>query len=406
MDQIVTPSPPITEDRNAWAAYWQTLGQTWRTEPEIEVERQLFLARCLKIIPDIRRGVYPFREVKLGRADIEWLITNNSRVTVEQRLSKGSDLRGADLRCVDLHGLFLADIRGGLGDGEWNEATLEQREMAGINLEGANLHKVHLEGAVLRRANLKNTNLEDAHLEGADFYRAHLEGAYLRNAFLAGASLRRTSFDFSTSFEDVSIQDDKHGCALFADAYWNGMHISNINWTRVHLLGDEDEARKSRRRDREIGKANRGLKDHLKAVRANRQLATLLQLEGLNEEASRFAYRAQVLQRKVYWYQREIWRYLFSLFLSLFTGYGYKPLRAFISYLIVIGFFMMIYHILGIGWEESLVASMTAFHGRGFISDVFKPGDPQALVAAIEAFVGLLIEVTFIATLTKRLFGN
>ena len=47
-----------------------------------------------------------------------------------------------------------------------------------------------------------------------------------------------------------------------------------------------------------------------------------------------------------------------------------------------------------------------AFHGRGFFPDQFHPGDPQALVAAIEAFVGLLIEVTFIATLTQRLFGK
>jgi hypothetical protein len=49
---------------------------------------------------------------------------------------------------------------------------------------------------------------------------------------------------------------------------------------------------------------------------------------------------------------------------------------------------------------------MTAFHGRGFFPDQFHPGDPQALVAAIEALVGLLIEVTFIATLTQRLFGK
>jgi len=46
----------------------------------------------------------------------------------------------------------------------------------------------------------------------------------------------------------------------------------------------------------------------------------------------------------------------------------------------------------------AFVISMTAFHGRGFFPDQFKPGDPQALVAALEAFVGLVIEVSFIAT--------
>lgn len=53
-------------------------------------------------------------------------------------------------------------------------------------------------------------------------------------------------------------------------------------------------------------------------------------------------------------------------------------------------------------WNEAIVISMTAFHGRGFFPEQFHPGDPQALAAAIEAFVGLLIEITLIATLTQR----
>lgn len=78
------------------------------------------------------------------------------------------------------------------------------------------------------------------------------------------------------------------------------------------------------------------------------------------------------------------------------------------AYLLVIGIFAVLYHQLGahLAWNEALVISMTAFHGRGFFPDQFHPGDPQALVAAIEALVGLLIEVTFIATLTQRLFGK
>ncbi len=36
------------------------------------------------------------------------------------------------------------------------------------------------------------------------------------------------------------------------------------------------------------------------AVRANRQLTTVLRGQGLNEEANHFAYRAQLLQRVVW----------------------------------------------------------------------------------------------------------
>ena len=76
--------------------------------------------------------------------------------------------------------------------------------------------------------------------------------------------------------------------------------------------------------------------------------------------------------------------------------------------------FALSYYLLGLSdvgphyltWNEAFVVSMTAFHGRGFFADQFHPGDPQALVAAFEALIGLIIEITLIATLTRRLFGQ
>jgi hypothetical protein len=127
------------------------------------------------------------------------------------------------------------------------------------------------------------------------------------------------------------------------------------------------------------------------------------------------------MQRKLLWYRRKPTQYVFSLFLDLLAGYGYKPVRSFIAYLIVIIGFATSYYVLGLHdvvgphhvfgphhltLYESIVVSMTAFHGRGFFAGTFQPGDPQAFFAAFEAFVGLLIEVTFIATLTQRLFGK
>jgi len=49
---------------------------------------------------------------------------------------------------------------------------------------------------------------------------------------------------------------------------------------------------------------------------------------------------------------------------------------------------------------------MTSFHGRAFFPGGLTLGDPLPVLAGFEAFVGLLIEVTFIATLTQRLFGK
>src|SRR3989440_12986486 len=77
----------------------------WRTEPEIDSERQRFLAERLVIVPDIQRGIYPFKDVKLTRADIEWLLISQQGGCgpvdwndVQQRGGIGLDLRGADLR--------------------------------------------------------------------------------------------------------------------------------------------------------------------------------------------------------------------------------------------------------------------------------------------------------------------
>jgi len=185
------------------------------------------------------------------------------------------------------------------------------------------------------------------------------------------------------------------------------------------MLGDEYEARQKTYRNLLKRRFTR-LEEYTTAVRANRQLVVLLQAQGLNEEAAYFAYRAQVLQKKVFWFQmiqrkvklkqrlRSLSAWLFSWFLFLLAGYGYRLWRSFLAYIFVIGIFTVIYHLIDarLAWAEAFVVSMTAFHGRGFSPSAFTPGDPLSFVSAAEAFVGLVIEVTFIATLTQRFFGK
>jgi hypothetical protein len=38
-----TPQRPINDDKELWKAYWKAQGQPWRTEPEIDMERQKYL---------------------------------------------------------------------------------------------------------------------------------------------------------------------------------------------------------------------------------------------------------------------------------------------------------------------------------------------------------------------------
>src|SRR5258706_10408396 len=131
----------------------------------------------------------------------------------------------------------------------------------------------------------------------------------------------------------------------------------------------------------------------------------------MNEDAARFAFRAQKLQRIVLRLERNYGQYLFSGFLDLLAGYGYRPGRSVIWYLITIFGFAISYATLGHlpFLPHSLVFSLTSFHGRGFFPGLGSENslhNPLVIMAAFEAVVGLLIEISFIATFTQRFFGR
>jgi uncharacterized protein YjbI with pentapeptide repeats len=445
----------------------QNVMPDWRTEPEIDAERQQFLRERLAIQPDVNQGIYPFKGVKLTRADVEWLLATHEdgrgpvdRDDEQQRGRMGLDLRGADLRHVNLCGLPLARTRGGLTRSEWSHATPEQREAAALHLEGADLSEAHVEGAILRgahlqgatlrkaflrdailyRANMQNAYMREVHLERASLIAANLEGVYLRKAHLERADLRNAFFDGVSSFEESTLSSPELGCVAIADVQWGDLNLSLVDWRQVTILGDEHKARKKTRRDEKTGRQvikdrAKQLDDYRDAVRANRQLANVMRGQGMNEEAVPFAYRAQVLQRKVLWRQvlwgaepgqndasqqslrrrlKDAWRrmrnfgsYVFSIFLDVLAGYGYKPGRSLMIYLLVIAAFSVCYATLGqLSAREALIFSVTSFHGRGFLPGPFSLASPVTGFAALEAVIGLFIEISFIATFTQRFFGR
>jgi uncharacterized protein YjbI with pentapeptide repeats len=436
----------------------------WRSEPEIDGARQQFLRQRLTIVSDIQQGIYPFKDVRLSRADVEWLLLTHEqgRGPIEwgdpsQRERQGLDLRGANLQRVNLRSLPLARLRGGLTREEWAGTTLEQRALAGVRLEQVDLSEAHLEGAVLRnaflqgatlratqleqavffQAHLEQAYLRKAHLEGTNMIYAHLEGAYVRDTWLMGADLRHAVCDNATNLEGATLLDKKWGCVLLADVHWGDCHLAVIDWRRVLPLGDETLARALPLQSGRASNAQEKqeyLDAYQAAVRAYRQLANAMRAQGMNEEAAPFAYRAQLLQREVLWRQflwgqvsasqglpgrdhrmlRDLWRRagklgaaLFSWFLDVLAGYGYKPGRSLGIYLLTIAAFTTCYLVLGhLQFREALIFSVTAFHGRGFFPGPFTLSDPVTALAALEAVVGLFIEISFIATFTQRFFGR
>ena len=61
---------PTSDNRDDWKAYWQQQGQLWRTEPEISAERQAYLNERRGITPDIKQGIYPFKDLEPKLAEI------------------------------------------------------------------------------------------------------------------------------------------------------------------------------------------------------------------------------------------------------------------------------------------------------------------------------------------------
>jgi len=103
--------------------------------------------------------------------------------------------------------------------------------------------------------------------------------------------------------------------------------------------------------------------------------------------------------------------YFLSQFLDVLAGYGYRPARTIFWYLVVIVGFAIAYNLLGHIplLPDALVFSLTSFHGRGFfpsLSGETSLHNPLVIFAASEAVVGLIIEISFIATFTKRFFGS
>lgn len=377
----------------------------------------------------------PFHGKHLTGADVFWLavqILTNAEGDVakaEEMLSPEAEARPIpDLSALHLEkaNLFAAHMKGA----NLSHAHLEQVNLDLADLEAADFVGTHLEGAILSDTNLKGATLW-GHLEQANLSGAHLEEADLSSANLEGSDLTGAYLNHMTKLDDISLGNDRVGFASLADAHWGGVNLAVVRWSmdignfwkkqrKGIMLGDEREARQIKLVKKPSKKADEDAIDHAEfwleewetAVRANRQLAVVLQAQGLNEVAAQFAYRAQVLQRRVLRWERRFFAYIGSLFLDLIAGYGYKPGRSFIAYLLIIFGFMGLYLLNAqivaphLTWDQALVLSVSSFHGRGFFEQDITLGSGYARLAAAEAVLGLLIEISFIATFTQRFFGK
>lgn len=330
--------------------------------------------------------------VNLSASDVLWLAGRK----------KNRDI--GDLSDLHLEG---ARIVRSLKKARLSGAHFESTDLYSGHFEEAELFRAHFQGAFLGDAHLQGAFLVEAHVEDAILSGAHLEGTNLSNACLEGADLRRTILDGKTVLNGAML--DRR--TKLGDIRWGGVgnvDLTQIDWSRVPRLGDElvpNEIPKKLQRKVTV-------EDYESVVRAYRQVMTQLRTQGMNEVANRLAYRAQVMQRRVFRHRHNWGAFLGSWLLDLISGYGYKPMRSLIAYVVIILAFAGAYLLNAqfaaphLTWDEALVLSISAFHGRGFFTSGISLGDTLARLAAGEAIIGLLIEITFIATFTQRFFAR
>ena len=157
-----------------------------------------------------------------------------------------------------------------------------------------------------------------------------------------------------------------------------------------------------------------------RAMRANQQLARALRAQGLGDEADHFAYRAWVARRGVLRRRRAWLRWLAAGWLGFVAGHGYRFGRALALYVAVIATFTGLYLLASaetppfdvisvsqsihapLAWYDALALSVSAFHGRGFFQLPLRADDLSALLAVIESFIGLFVELGVVAAFARR----
>src|SRR5205814_340736 len=120
-------------------------------------------------------------------------------------------------------------------------------------------------------------------------------------------------FDAMTNLENVHLGERGDDFVSLVDVHWGGVDLSVFPWWRVNMLGDERRLHQQRDHDGKKKIKEKRADEYRAAIRANVQLAAALRDLGIDEQAGRFSYRAQILQRGemahlAFHGKRSVWR--------------------------------------------------------------------------------------------------
>src|SRR5262249_32801014 len=143
--------------------------------------------------------------------------------------------------------------------------------------------------------------------------------------------------DAATTLDGVTLNNK----TLLGDVRWNGVALTQVPALPARL-GDEQAIRQAKTRQDRIGA-------YRDAARAYRGLSIALRSQGLLIPASNYRLREQVLERKARFLEFSLLGWVFSWLLNLVAGYGERPVRSFVAYLLVLFGFAGAFFALGSG---------------------------------------------------------
>jgi uncharacterized protein YjbI with pentapeptide repeats len=174
-----------------------------------------------------------------------------SEVNLSRAILSGADLSGAILSDADLSGADLSGVN--FSGANLSGADLSQADLPGANLSrvifhGANLSKADLSEAdlsgailygrtygpgIIQEPNLSGVNLSGADLSGVNFSTANLSGKDLSRANLRGARLT------GANLREADLPDANLSRADLSDAKLSGADLSNAHLRRGALVNTD-----------------------------------------------------------------------------------------------------------------------------------------------------------------------
>ncbi|MGH2486606.1 MAG: pentapeptide repeat-containing protein [Ktedonobacterales bacterium] len=357
---------------------------------------------------NITHGKAPYAHVAIRTAgELRWILAERGWSGERDAMGKPRP----QLEEADLHGANLAGMP--LCQAILRNATVEGACLFGTSLYRAELQGTRCEKTDLRHVDLFGADLDhawlwDADFRGASLARTSLCATHFRGADLRGADLTGAWMDSTTRFRAVKLDSGTR----IGQVVWNSVPLIQVDWTQMPTTGEEADI-----------PSNRPRVERMRAVLAAQQaydgLAVVLQSQGVKDWASRYHLRALRLERRAQLLRGHPLSWFVSWLIDMLSGYGQYTARALRAYALVIAVFATSYYALTnslsgsvhtrsirLSWIEALVLSVSSFHGRGFFPQAISLGDPIAVVAALEAVIGLFIELVFITTFSRRVLDR